>query len=97
MPAAGCQSAAKVTSAAPGPVPGETTDSLWLTALAHNPEANGREAHFWSSGRTPADTKACGRPILEAGLIRELDLVASTGWIVSGCAVIQDFERFLIG
>src|ERR1019366_589626 len=53
MPEAGCQSAAKVTSAAPGPVPGETTDSLWLTALAHNPEANGREAHL--SGVTLSD------------------------------------------
>jgi hypothetical protein len=42
------------------------------------------------------NTKACGRPILEAGLIRELDLVGSTGWIVSGCAVIQELMCFLI-
>jgi hypothetical protein len=27
--------------------------------------------------------------MLEAGLIWEMDLVGSTGWIVSGCAVIQ--------
>jgi hypothetical protein len=81
MPEAGCQSAAKVTSAAPGPVPGETTDSLWLTALAHNPEANGREAHSgaiaWRRGRGHVQL---GHPTLS--------------WIVSGYAVIQDLTAF---
>jgi hypothetical protein len=45
---------------------------------------------FGQLERAPVNTKACGRPILEAGLIRELDLVGSTGWVVSGCAVIQE-------
>ena len=44
---------------------------------------------FGQLERAPVNTKACGRPILEAGLIRELDLVGSTGWIVSGCAAMQ--------
>ena len=54
-------------------------DSLGLTALAHNPAANRREAHFLASERKPLNTKAFGRPILEGGLIRELDLVGLDG------------------
>jgi len=51
------------------------------------------DRHKW---RAAVDAMACGQTSAKArqhsgcAVIRELDLVASTGWIVSGCAVNQE-------